>query len=407
MDRYFFRNTAGISAVELLWGLGLPVVIDSTFLQLFLKHLGASSFMIGMVPTLFFIGISIFSFFSGFFTAHLKQKRTAVIILHVFAAVPILIFGIILNISGFTDSTLRSFFILYAFFSIGIGLILPTWQNFLVRIFSEKKILAGHSVMWISQSIGKFLGGFVILRIVTKYSFSSKGSGIIFTMVGILFLAGSFMFLLTRESSGEEEDTKHYRFTEDLKEALRNRNFLILLASDLELFSLIAILSFYANYAADYCAIEPRIAAGGFVILSYLGMISVNLLYGRLTVLNLKSKFMTGKIVSLLTALLLFFFSGSWAFFTVSFFIGVSRGSRSLVYMPTVKKISGEGDSTSFFGIAPLLTMPLSTGIPLLSGAFLDRFSYLGAGSYRYLFLGLAGLIIAGIWLLKKVDIPN
>ena len=90
----------------------------------------------------------------------------------------------------------------------------------------------------------------------------------------------------------------------------------------------------------------------------------------------------------------------------VSFLMGMSRGSRSLVYMPTIKKISGVEDSTNFFGIAPLLTMPMSTGIPLLSGAFLDRFSYLGSDSYRYLFLALAVLITAGILLLKKTEFP-
>ena len=41
-DRYYIRNVFGISAVEFLWGLGLPVVVESTFLQLFLKNLGAS-----------------------------------------------------------------------------------------------------------------------------------------------------------------------------------------------------------------------------------------------------------------------------------------------------------------------------------------------------------------------------
>ena len=29
----------GISGVEFLWGLGLPVIVESTFLQLFLKNI--------------------------------------------------------------------------------------------------------------------------------------------------------------------------------------------------------------------------------------------------------------------------------------------------------------------------------------------------------------------------------
>lgn len=382
--------------------------MESTFLQLFLRQLGASSFMIGLVPTLFFIGISIFSLFSGFFTAHLRKKKASVIILHLFASFPMLIFGIILNLSGFGSGTLKIFFILYGFFSAGIGLILPTWQNYLLNIYSDKKIISGHSVMWIFQSIGKFLSGFVILRIITKYSFSSEGAGIIFTLVGIMFLTGSMMFLLTKEIVPEHNRTsKNRRFMNDLHHALGNKNFLLLIASNIEQFALISIFSFYANYATEYCDISPGTAAGIFVILSYCGMITINIGYGKSSRLGLKQKYMAGKAVSLISAFILIISGSLWAFLSASFLMGVSRGARSLVFIPIVKKISGTEDSTNFFGIAPILTMPLSTGLPLATGAFLDRFSFLEADSYRVVFIFMSVLIITGILLLKKTEIPE
>ena len=50
--------------VEFFWGLGFPIVLESTFLQLFLKNLGASSFVIGIVPALFIFGhLDLSSFF--------------------------------------------------------------------------------------------------------------------------------------------------------------------------------------------------------------------------------------------------------------------------------------------------------------------------------------------------------
>ena len=50
-DRYFRRNVFGVSVVEFLWGLGFPIVLESTFLQLFLKSLGASSLLTGEVSS--------------------------------------------------------------------------------------------------------------------------------------------------------------------------------------------------------------------------------------------------------------------------------------------------------------------------------------------------------------------
>ena len=55
MDQYFRRNTVGISSVEFFWGLGIPVVMESTFLQLFLRNLGANNFLIGLIPSLSFL----------------------------------------------------------------------------------------------------------------------------------------------------------------------------------------------------------------------------------------------------------------------------------------------------------------------------------------------------------------
>jgi len=53
INQHYKRNVFGISSAEVLWGIGLPLVIESTFLQLFLKSLGASSFAIGLVPSFF------------------------------------------------------------------------------------------------------------------------------------------------------------------------------------------------------------------------------------------------------------------------------------------------------------------------------------------------------------------
>lgn len=76
-DRFFKHNTFSISSAELFWGMGTPIIIESTFLQLFLRKLGASSFLIGLIPSLFFIGVALAGILSGFFTSHLSQKKAS------------------------------------------------------------------------------------------------------------------------------------------------------------------------------------------------------------------------------------------------------------------------------------------------------------------------------------------
>ncbi len=414
LDRYFIRNTIGISSVEILWGLGLPVVVESAFLQLFLRKLGAESLLIGLIPTLLYVGSSVFSIFSGFLTAHLKKKRPAVIVLHIFASLPMLLFGIVIRFTGFGTATLRLFFSAYAIFSIGVGLILPTWQNYLVKIFTEKSVISAHSFMWIFQSLGKFLSGFIIIRIILKYSFSSEGVSIVFSLVGILFIAGSLMFFITREVDTDREPDEPGEAASglglligDLRAAFHNRDFLFFLASDLEQFAIISILSFYANYATEYCGVKPYLAAGLFVVLNYSGSIVINILFGWIDILNLKYKYLVAKVLSLFTVVLLYYSHDLWTFITVSFLMGISRGTRSLIYAPSVKKLTGREDSTNFFAIAMILVMPIGAGLPLLSGAFLDRFANLGGESYRLMFLSMGILVVLGIFFLLKVRFRN
>lgn len=140
-DHYFLQNVIGISAVEFLWGLGLPIVIESTFLQLFLKSLGASSFAIGLIPFFFFIGSSVFALLSSYLTSGLAFKRQAVIILHLVSGASLLLFGISLFVFGkFLDhfawlqaDSYRTIFI------ISIVLILVTLICILKTDFTDEK----------------------------------------------------------------------------------------------------------------------------------------------------------------------------------------------------------------------------------------------------------------------------
>ena len=100
IDRHYKRNALGLSASEALWGFGLPVLVESTFLQVFLKNLGASDGIIGLLPGLLSAGVGVFALLAALFTSHLRDKRRAVIITHVLASLPIILYGIALLVRG-------------------------------------------------------------------------------------------------------------------------------------------------------------------------------------------------------------------------------------------------------------------------------------------------------------------
>jgi MFS family permease len=411
MEQYFRRNTVGISSTEFLWGIGLPVVVESTFLQLFLRNLGASSFLIGLIPTLFSTAIALFSILSGTLTGGIERKRPFVVGFHALAASPLLCFAVIMVVSGLTPSTLTLFFIFYTLFSIGVGFTLPVWQNYLVKIFSEERSIKALAVMFSVQSFAKVLSSFFILSLVERYSFSETGSSIIFSAVGIVFLSGSFTFLITREDDKAVKKTPqdHKRLEpasvlHGFGAVVRNRSFMIFLGTELEFFALIGIISFYANFATEYCGIAPALASGLFLVFFHFGGITVNVVLGWLHLFTLKNKYLITKCLSLAVIPLLCFSCRLWTFLLASCLFGASRATRMLVFPPAVKRLSGVADSTHYFALAPLLTLPLSAGIPLANGACLDWLAALGSWSYRIVFLAMGVLGAVSLVFLSRID---
>jgi MFS family permease len=362
-----------------------------------------------MIPFFFFIGTSVFALLSSYMTEGMVFKRRAVVILHLVSAVSLLAFGGLLVVMGRSEKTLILFFVCYAVFSVCIGMTLPVWLNYLVKILSEEKSTTGLAYMMIAQNAAKLISSLVILKVVEQYAFAPLSSALIFLVVGVLFFLGSLFFFLTREGLEQPPlpprrpsfftfigNTRHHMF--------RNRNFLIFLGSDLELYIVVTVISFYAAYATEFGGVSPAVAAGIFVALIYIGAIFSNVVLGTLGWLSLKHKAMASKASSMTAVLLMALWCTPASFYVASFLLGAARGTRMIVYAPAVKKLSGLSDATPYFAVAPVLTLPLALGLPLTCGHFLDRMEWMAADAYR-LMLGVAVVLLAGtLWCAWRTD---
>ncbi|MDJ0874366.1 MAG: MFS transporter [Desulfobacterales bacterium] len=398
-DQYYRQNVFGISAVEFIWGLGLPVVVESTFLQLFVKSLGGTGLALGMIPVFFFIGISVFALLASYMTEGLRFKRRAVIVLHLISGVALLLFGGLLALMGAGPHVLYVFFGCYAIFSVCVGMTLPVWLNYLVKIFSEERSVPGLAAMMIAQNVAKLISSLAILKVVERHAFDLGAAAMIFLTVGGLFVLGSLFFLFTRENAEASLDPGHSRppfkaFVQSTVRHMRsNRNFLCFLGSDLELHIVVTVISFYAAYATEFAGISPAVAAGLFVGLIYTGAIGANFFLGTLGWFSLKHKTLISKSGAIAAVILLCVANTPLYFYLASFLLGASRGTRMIVFAPAVKKLSGLADATPYFAVAPVLTLPVVTGLPLACGFFLDRMAGLGADAYRIVFLAAAVLL--------------
>jgi MFS family permease len=406
-DPYFARNTLGISCPEAFWGLALPVVIESTFLQIFLKTLGATNMIIGIFPAVFSSGLAVFSVLSSYLTAHLVRKRRAVITAHIISSLPLFVFGVLLPHMN-VASRLPLFVFCYVVFSFTMGITVPLWQNFIVKIFSDRNAIRAISVMMVTQLVARLVGSFFIFSIVERYSFTIPGSSAVFMATGFVFFIGSFFFLFVREIAvkGHGRENAHTMRTllMSLREIVENKNYIRFFFSGVEVTATITVISFYANYAVEWNNIPRHIAAGLFLIVLFCGSIIGNIVFGWFNLLSLKGKFIASKGTSFIAVIILLFARGIPGFLTVSFLLGAARGINQLVYSPTVKLLSGKEDATDYFSMTQILGLPLIFGIPFLSGVVIDCLEPFGALAYRITFIMLLCVSSAGIWLIMKTD---
>lgn len=375
IDRYFIRNAAGISGAEFLWGIGLPALVETTFLQIFLTSIGASNFVLGIIPSIFSVSVALCSPVSTLLTSHLSNKRKAVFTAHVITAMPILVYGSILPAVP-AGSSVKIFILIYALFSAGIGVTLPLWQNFLVRIFSKKNTLRGLSVMFIFQTVARVLSAFAIAGIIEKYALNIKSSAAVFICAGAVLFAGSFFFLMVNEKREDIHQAQRHSLVtliKAMKDVLKHREFVFFALSTLESTTCITVMSFFAKFAVQHRGVSESYAAGLFTAALFSGAITANIVFGWMNVCAIKVKFIISKLFASGGILMIIIARDPHLFIAASFFLGVSRGVTMVGYSPAVKELSGKEDSTDYFSATPLIMLPFAFFIPYLAGLFIDR----------------------------------
>lgn len=396
IDRHFARNTASISGVEFFWGLAIPVLFESTFLQVFLKEIGASNITVGLIPAILSVGMMLFSLMSAYLTSHLERKKMWVVLTHVAASIPLILFGAFLIFTP-ADYRVGLFLLCYSVFALLLGLTIPLWQNFTVKIFSPEKAFKGLSIMITVQIATRLAGGLIIFKSVERYSFSVQSASAIFIAAGLLCFAGSFFFLSVKEggdtgSTVRKEKHSFSTMIDSGREILKNRRYILYLLGSIEIYATTTVIAFYANYAVEWHGIDKGAAAGLFVSFIYLAGIFINILVGWLGLFSLRTKFIIARTSALCGTAAVIFSSTLGHFLAASFLIGLSRGVNQSAHAHAVKQLSGQHDATDYFAISQLLVFPFSAGLPLVSGLLLDISHEYGMLSYMVLF-SVMGLI--------------
>jgi len=411
LGKYFLRNAVSTSAGEFLWGLGLPIILESTFVPVFLTSVGASNSQIGMTGTIFSFSMAFIPFLAVYLTSRIPYKKWPTVWLQVIPSISIILLGLYYLFFGTPRFAYPIFIFFYSWFAVGLAATIPVWQNFVVKIFMPWDSVRGISIMMFAQNFAKLLSGVVLTFAIGAVGMSLASAGMVFFLAGVLFLIGSFGYAFARENRDEIDQTAYESpvgyFGYYFRHVLKNRSMILYLLQDIEFSAVVVSVTFYARYAIDWRSVPASVAGGAFIIFLFIGAVSANLLLGFARPLKIKVRYALIKASTILAIALLVFLKSTILFFAVSFLLGFSRSGRNQLYAPVVKGLSGLEDASPYYAISPFLMLPVSAGLPVAVGFLLDCFSAWKAFAYRVTFASLLLIVILSLIPFLNLQFPE
>jgi len=402
------RNTLFNVLGEGSWGFAMAFHNMNSVIPMFLAQLGASAFIIGIIPGGFVLLLAIPQLLSATIfrqSSHIKGLNVG---LH-FALTPIALgMGLVFYVFKLEGPTgIATYLTLWVIWSLSVGLLIPVWADFLAAITLSPKRGRFFGITFTANALMGMLGGFVLKHILAMESLSfPQNFGLAFLVMTAAILLGNSFFTQLKvlhplKRSPEKQVSRWWpRLKAIYADNPNYRNYIISRALGA------ATMMPLAFYGVDLQARFglPLSSAGTFTFFLVVGQAIFNLLFGYLGDLYGRrlaiSGFFVGHLLAATTALLA---SEPWMAYLTFVFVGMGFGAGQSSFMVFIYEFAGEqGDRKLFYAaldtaLAPIIILYISAG-----GWIVSTF---GAAQ---LYLLSMGLVCTGLlYFLLKVKAPQ
>lgn len=394
LERHW-KNIGCLLSVEAFWGLSLSLISMVAVLPVFLRQLGATNTVIGVLPIVWLITANFSGLFAAHFTSRLTHRKRAVLLLHVVVAIPYLLLALwfwrAVRPAAWVD--ILALLLGWGGSWIIMGFTIPVWINFIGKVTRPELRARSFGIIFFFQTLAGAIGGWIGSRVLgvglpfpTNYAFG-------FLIAAFCMAAGALFFLPVTEEAGAtaEPGRAFSTIVKTSKEILRSRGgirvYLLVLVLSVGRFLLI---TYYPVYAEEKFALLPRdsalytavFMAGQMCGSIFTGMIGDRYGYSRVAQIAM---------AALTVGLGLAIFGNHPAFyFVTAFSLGLFFVADVLALFNLSMAFSPHEDNTAYLGIIPALVTPITALVAGSSGSFIDHFGFIPVA-----WVGLAGAAIA------------
>jgi MFS family permease len=384
---------------------GMSFISSTIILPLYVSHFTTNPLLIGLIPLFSTSGYLLPQLFTANAVERAPRKKFFPVTIGFFLErVPIFLLAPAAYLLAVNRPALAlaAFFILYAWHTLGAGVIVVGWQDLIAKIIPVEKRGRFFGITNFLGNGAGILGALAVPFILDKFTFP-LGYVISFAVAaGLIFLSWIFLSLAREPAvQSSKPPVSQLDYLRSLPDVLRrDRNFRMYLLSQI-IFSLSGMaIGFLTVYAVKTWNM-PDAQASGFTIALQIGLTLANLFFGFLA--DRKGHKLSLEICLILSVLLLvlaILAPNPWWFFPIFFLRGAVNAGTFISGISIVYEFTDAENRPTYIGLANTIPGVAGALAPLIGGWLA------GAISYQAMFI-LAAVIGVLSWVLLRFAVRD
>ncbi len=407
VQQYVERNYRWNFLVNALDGtsfwFGMSFISSTIILPLYVSHFTNSPLLIGLIPFLSTAGYLLPQLFAANAVERAPRKKFFPVNLGFFLErLPIFLLAPAAYFLATSQPLLAllSFLAVYAWHTLGAGVIIVGWQDLIAKIIPVEKRGRFFGITNFAGNGAGILGALAVPFVLDKFAFP-LGYVISFAVAAVLIFFSWVFLALAREPAvdSSKPPVSELEYLRSLPQVLRtDHNFRMYLLAQI-IFSLSSMATgFLAVYTVRTWNL-PDAEASSFTVALQIGLALANLFFGFLS--DRKGHKLSLEIcltLSVLSLILAILAPNPWWFFPIFFLRGAVNAGTFISGISIVYEFTDAENRATYIGLAN--TIPgVAGGIAPLIGGWLA-----GAISYQAMFI-LAAVIGVISWVLLRFTV--
>lgn len=386
-----------------IYSFSIAMLSQDTIIPYFVSQLTSSSWAIGVVPALFYLGLYFPQLIGAYIVNGRSTWKWVIFWISVAERAGILAIALIAQFLGLFSNNvaLTLLFFAYLLFSVTNGMIAPGYSDFVSKNIVKNRGLF-YGVLNAIRGLVGFSAAYTAKYLLDLYSFPVN--------IRTLFWIGLATSLISPIIIANFREVPYpvERKSEPLLEFIKKIPFYVKKTPDFQHFMLTrAVLglgimanSFYALYLLEKFSLSIG-SLGIFTMILLLTQSFIGVLWGWIgDRFGYKYIYVAASAMILLSSILAASSFGVWIFYVIAFCIG---GTYAVFFMGDpnmIFEIAPPSETSRFIGISNTFVAPVMTLAPLIGGFLVNFFSF------SYLFFAVFVISIASL-LLSIWVMPN